>query len=169
MSIALHTPIGWLKISGEDGFVTEIKYIADGTGCDNISSPVIEQARKQLCQYFDGTRTQFDLPLKITASEFGQKVITQLMQVPYGTTVTYGQLAEMCGHPGAARAVGSAVRKNPFVVVVPCHRVVPSTGGIGNYSAGGSANKDWLLTFEMQNCPCNSLFGNPILSAMFGF
>ena len=60
MSIALHTPIGWLKISGEDGFVTEIKYIADGTECDNISSPVIEQAREQLCQYFDYAGVLFE-------------------------------------------------------------------------------------------------------------
>ena len=169
MSIALHTPIGWLKIRSEDGFVTEIVYIDDAAQCDGVSSPVIELAKNQLCQYFDGTRTQFDLPLKITGSDFHQKVLNRLAQVPYGQTVTYGQLAAMCGSPKAARAVGSVMRKNPFVIVLPCHRVLPSAGGIGSYSAGGSGNKDWLLTFEGQNSQQNSLLGNPILSAMFGF
>ena len=168
MSIALHTPIGWLKISEENGLITEIVYIEDVKECDGVSSPAAEQAKIQLCQYFDGTRTQFDLPLKITGSDFNKNVLGQLAQVPYGQTVTYGQLAAMCGSPKASRAVGSVMRKNPFVIVLPCHRVLPAAGGNGNYSAGGSANKDWLLTFERQNSPRNSLLGNPILSAMFG-
>ena len=73
------------------------------------------------------------------------------MQVPFGSTVTYKDLAEKTGNPKAVRAVGSAMRTNPIILAIPCHRVLKSDGSLGNYSAGGPANKDWLLTFENQN------------------
>lgn len=166
-STLLHTPIGWLKISEQDGFITEIIYTENPQQIPDGNSPLLQEAKTQLCQYFDGTRAQFDLPLKITGSEFEQKVLTQLGQVPYGQTVSYGQLAAICGHPKAARAVGTVMRKNPFVIVLPCHRVVQSGGRLGSYSAGGVANKEWLLTFEGQNST-GGIFGNAILSAFFG-
>ena len=80
-----------------------------------------------------------------------KKVLEELMKVPYGSTTTYKELAEKTGNPKAVRAVGSAMRTNPIIIVIPCHRVLQTGGGLGNYSAGGPANKDWLLTFENQN------------------
>ena len=151
-SIAVNTPIGILKISEKDGYITEITYKGSEIDFEQCVSPLLEQAKHQLEDYFDGARKTFDLPLAFTGSEFNKAVLDSLAKVPYGQTVTYGQLAKMAGSPKAARAVGSAMRKNPFVIVIPCHRVLPSGGKLGNYSAGGPANKDWLLTFEKQNC-----------------
>ena len=166
-STALHTPIGWLKISEEDGMVTEITHSGYSADFNGTSTPLLEEVKKQLCEYFDGTRYSFDLPLKIEGSEFNKRVLCELSKVPYGQTVTYGELAKRCGSPNAARAVGSAMRKNPFVIVLPCHRVLPQSGKLGNYSAGGPANKDWLLTFEKQNST-QSLLGNPLFAAFWG-
>ena len=150
-SIAVHTPIGWLKISEENGFITEIAYKGDSVDFEQNSSSVLENAKQQIEEYFEGIRKEFDLPFKITGSEFNKKVLYNLGKIPYGETMTYGQLAAVCGNPKAARAVGTAMRKNSFVIVMPCHRVVAANGTLGNYSAGGTANKDWLITFERQN------------------
>ena len=150
-SIAVHTPIGWVKISEEGGFLTEVTYLEDTPQFAVSSTPLLENTKQQLQEYFDGTRKSFDLPLNITGSDFNKAVLNQLAKVPYGETVTYGQLAQLCGHPKAARAVGTVMRKNPFMIILPCHRVLQSGNKLGNYSAGGAVNKDWLLTFEKQN------------------
>lgn len=150
-SIAVHTPIGWFKVSEDSGFITGITYITDNICFEQHPTELLENAKKQLGEYFEGIRQNFDLPVRIEGSEFVRAVLTQLAKVPYGQTVSYGQLAAMCGHPKAARAAGTAMRKNPVAIVLPCHRVVQSDGKLGNYSAGGTANKDWLLTFEKQN------------------
>ena len=150
-SIAMHTPIGWVKISEKDGLLTEVTYMETVQAFDRCETPLLAKAKQQLQEYFDGERKNFDLPLMITGSDFTVAVLEQLAKVPYGETVTYGQLAQLCGRPKAARAVGSVMRKNPFVIVLPCHRVLQAGNRLGNYSAGGAANKDWLLTFEKQN------------------
>jgi len=150
-SIVFNTPIGYIKIAEEKGEITEItyrKFFEEGTG---ECTSVLSEAKKQMEEYFDGERKEFSLPLRITGTEFNKAVLNKLSKVPYGSTVTYGQLAQLCGHPKAARAVGSAMRKNPFVIVIPCHRVLQHGNKMGNYSAGGPANKEWLLTFEKQN------------------
>ena len=160
------SPIGFLEIDEDDGALTAISFLGDicqEKNCD--SSPLLSEAVKQLDEYFAGERKEFSLPLKFAASEFYTKVWEELRKVEYGKTVTYGQLAKLAGSEKAARAVGSAMRKNPFVIVVPCHRVLPTGGKLGNYSAGGAANKDWLLTFEKQNTEMSSddIFMNIIL------
>lgn len=147
----MHTPIGYLKICESEGLITEITYCGSCPEVDCGSSTVLEKAKKQLQEYFDGSRKVFDLPLDITGSPFTVSVLNTLAQVPYGQTVSYGQLAQAVGRPGAARAVGTVMRKNKFVIVLPCHRVLQGGNKLGNYSAGGPANKDWLLTFEKQN------------------
>ena len=94
---------------------------------------------------------EFTLPLNPKVSPYRRKVLEQLMKVPYAETVTYKDLAVATGNTQAVRAVGSAMRTNPIILAIPCHRVLKSDGSLGNYSAGGPANKDWLLTFENQN------------------
>ena len=165
-STVMHTPIGWLKISEADGFVTEITYSDNTADLKQNSTPLLEEVKKQLGEYFEGIRQEFALPLKIRGGDFTRKVLSQLAKVPYGQTVTYGQLAELCGNPKAARAVGTVMRKNPFIIVLPCHRVLPANGGLGNYYAGGPENKDWLLTFEKQNS-VGDILGNPFFTAFF--
>jgi len=102
---------------------------------------------RQLDGYFDGSRTTFDLPLAPAGTPFQHRVWDQLARIPRGTTVTYGELAVQVGHPGAARAVGAAVGRNPISIVVPCHRVVGADGTLTGY-AGGVERKASLLALE---------------------
>jgi methylated-DNA-[protein]-cysteine S-methyltransferase len=105
-------------------------------------------ARRQLAEYFDGARTRFELPLATAGTAFQRQVWSSLMEIPYGSTTTYSELADRIGRPpGAARAVGSANARNPISIIVPCHRVVGRDGSLTGY-AGGLAAKQWLLTHE---------------------
>jgi len=108
---------------------------------------VLAAARRQLTEYFAGRRRTFVLPLSVTGTEFECRVWEALSEVAYGATVTYGQLARSIGKPGAARAVGAALGRNPLAVVVPCHRGVATGGGLGGF-AGGLARKRLLLEGE---------------------
>ncbi|MBR5873566.1 MAG: methylated-DNA--[Oscillospiraceae bacterium] len=147
----INTPIGALRIVEEDGYITEIKYVCQIAEEVLPETDLLKEAANQLCEYFDGLRKEFTLPLNPKVSPYRRKVLEALMQVPFGSTVTYKDLAEKTGNPKAVRAVGSAMRTNPIIIAIPCHRVLKSDGSLGNYSAGGPANKDWLLTFEHQN------------------
>ena len=145
------TPIGALHITEEDGFITEIKYVGETAQEVPPQTQLLEKAVNQLYDYFLGNLKEFDLPLNPKVTPYRKKVLEELVKVPYGSTTTYKELAEKTGNPKAVRAVGSAMRTNPIIIVIPCHRVLQANGGLGNYSAGGPANKDWLLTFENQN------------------
>jgi methylated-DNA-[protein]-cysteine S-methyltransferase len=103
---------------------------------------------RQLDEYFAGARTAFDLPLAPRGTPFQRRVWEELARIPFGATVTYGELAARVGHPGAARAVGAAVARNPISIVVPCHRVVGADGTLTGY-AGGVARKAYLLAHEV--------------------
>ena len=111
---------------------------------------VLLEAAAQLNEYFSGKRREFDLPLSYGGTEFRTSVLDALREIPYGETRTYGEIAESIGSPRAYRAVGTACAENPLPIVIPCHRVVPSSGGIGSY-AGGSSMKRRLLDFEREN------------------
>ena len=105
---------------------------------------------RQLCDYCEGKPTTFDTPFDFqSGSDFQRDVWNGCTRVPYGETVSYGELARRVGHPGAARAVGTAMRLNPLPLIVPCHRVVKSDGGLGGYSGtGGTSLKERLLDME---------------------
>lgn len=105
-------------------------------------------AADQLDAYFAGERTAFDLPLAPRGSEFQQRVWAGLLEIPYGQTESYGELAERIGSPGAARAVGLANGKNPIGIVIPCHRVVGANGSLTGYG-GGLDRKKQLLDLEL--------------------
>src|SRR6185312_5883646 len=105
------------------------------------------QARGQLEQYFAGERTAFELPLRFTGSEFQRIVWRALLGIPYGETRSYGELAAAIGRPRAARATGLANGRNPFAIVVPCHRLIGAAGGLVGYR-GGLERKRWLLDHE---------------------
>jgi methylated-DNA-[protein]-cysteine S-methyltransferase len=110
---------------------------------------VLQQAMRQLQEFFATTRTEFDLPLDLQGTPFQQAVWQQLLAIPYGSTISYGQHAERVGRPTAARAVGAAIGRNPVSIVVPCHRVLAGNGAYTGY-AGGLERKRALLTFEAQ-------------------
>ncbi|MDH4222272.1 MAG: methylated-DNA--[protein]-cysteine S-methyltransferase [candidate division Zixibacteria bacterium] len=104
--------------------------------------------RKQLKEYFTGKKVKFTDKLDLSSgSPFEQKVWRKMMQIPYGKTVSYKKLAQMAGEPEKARAVGNACAKNPLTIIVPCHRVIKSDGGLGGY-AGGLERKKRLLNLE---------------------
>ncbi len=127
----------------KDGRVTFVEPIEPGT------HPVIESTIEQLGEYFDGTRTEFDLPLDPVGTDFQQSVWSELSGIAFGETQSYGELAADLGKPSASRAVGSATGRNPISIVVPCHRLVASSGKLTGF-AGGLEAKKWLLDFERE-------------------
>ena len=141
--LSLHTPLGDLTISEEDGAVVALDW---GWGRDQVETPLLLRARDQLQEYFDGERTCFDLPLAPHGSAYRRRVWAALCDIPPGATRTYGEIARVAG--GSARSVGQANGANPIPVLIPCHRVVGSVG-IGGYSGGdGLDTKRFLLQLE---------------------
>ena len=140
------TLIGTVSITEDgDGNVTGVYLPNSNLPCmDEAETDVLLEAADQLNQYFSGKRRDFDLPLSYDGSEFRVSVLDALRDIPYGET------REAVGSPRAYRAVGTACAENPLPIVIPCHRVVPTTGGVGSY-AGGSSMKRRLLEFEREN------------------
>ena len=103
--------------------------------------------REQLAEYFAGERQEFDVPLKLAGTPFQQRVWRELVRIPFGTTITYAELARRIGQPTASRAVGHANGRNPISILVPCHRVIGADGKLTGY-AGGVEKKQWLLAWE---------------------
>jgi len=115
----------------------------DGADADEV----LDRAAAQLEEYFAGKRTEFDLPLELDGTAFQKDVWLALADIPYGKTISYAELANMVGRPSAFRAVGQANGANPIPIVLPCHRVIASGGGIGGYG-GGLDMKRQLLALE---------------------
>jgi O-6-methylguanine DNA methyltransferase len=111
------------------------------------SSSLLDRAERQLREFFDGRRTGFELPIDLPGSAFQERVWTELQRIPYGATISYGELAARVGVPRASRAVGRANGSNRLAIIVPCHRVVASGGGLGGYG-GGLPAKRLLLDLE---------------------
>ena len=128
-------------------------------GSEITSTPLLEEAARQLAEYFDGRRRVFDLPLNPFGTDFQRRVWAEIIDIPYGQTITYGEIAEAVGRPGASRAVGQASNRNPIAIIIPCHRVIGRDGGLTGYG-GGLEAKDYLLRLEddivcgrLRNCP----------------
>ncbi len=119
----------------------------DTAGAQDADAAVLAEAARQLAEYFDGQRQDFDLPLALDGTAFQRRVWDALLGIGYGETVSYGQLADQIGRPTAARAVGLANGRNPVSIIVPCHRVVGSDGSLTGYG-GGLDNKQRLLELE---------------------
>jgi methylated-DNA-[protein]-cysteine S-methyltransferase len=112
------------------------------------STSPIDPVRRQLDEYFEGSRQRFDLPVDLALlADFNRRVLRELARVPYGEVVTYGELAALAGAPGAARAAGSFCARSRLSIFVPCHRVV-SAGGLGPYGSYGTGYKRRLLALE---------------------
>jgi methylated-DNA-[protein]-cysteine S-methyltransferase len=109
---------------------------------------------RQLREYFAGKRAAFDLPLAPEGTAFQRSVWRQLQEIPYGETISYGELARRVGNPKASRAVGSANGANPVPIVIPCHRVIAGDGTLGGFG-GGLLTKQTLLTLELRASASN--------------
>ena len=114
---------------------------------EDVSVAPLSATVRQLTEYFEGTRREFDLPLRLQGTAFQQRVWRQLTEIPYGQTWSYGQLATRIDKPSASRAVGLANGRNPISILVPCHRVIGADGSLTGYG-GGIERKRWLLLHE---------------------
>lgn len=166
MTVHLRTdsPVGPLRLTTDGDHLTGVYFAEHRHAPDDLGQEVprdeapavLTEAADQLGEYFAGERTDFDLPLAASGSDFQQRVWARLREIPYGRTWSYGELAQAVGQPGAARAVGLANGRNPISIVVPCHRVVGSDGSITGYG-GGVERKQVLLDLE-RGVAAQSLF-----------
>lgn len=142
----LDTPLGWVRIEADDRAITAIGFV-DAPDNRHSDNALTRQAADQLRAYFNGERTDFDLPLAPKGTDFQKAAWQALQQIPYGETRYYAEQAGLIGKPSAVRAIGAANGANPIAIVVPCHRVIGKNGQLTGY-AGGLDKKAWLLAFE---------------------
>ncbi|WP_129658023.1 methylated-DNA--[protein]-cysteine S-methyltransferase [Rothia halotolerans] len=153
---ALETPLGSLLCTARGEALTGLYFPGHrhppgqaelGPSADAAGDPLLEEAGRQLREYLEGRRRDFDLPLSPRGDEFSLRVWELLRQIPFGETTTYGALAERMGNRHLAQRVGQVVGRNPLSVVIPCHRVVGADGSLTGY-AGGLDRKRILLELE---------------------
>ena len=146
------SPIGVIEATAESGTLRGIRFLDEHTG-DHMPcvDGILIELKRDLDRYFETGSASFDLKIdQDDFTDFRRDVYKSLIDVESGELVTYKELAEMSGHPGAARAVGSAMASNPYPIVIPCHRVIPSIGGLGQFSSGVH-RKRWLIEHELSN------------------
>ncbi len=142
----IKTPLGIAKIVGDENGISNISIVNEGD-ISLIISTILQEAVSQLNEYFEGKRTDFTFKLNPSGTEFQQKVWKELLEIPFGKTMSYLELSKKLGDVKAIRAVASANGKNPLWIVVPCHRVIGTDGSLTGY-AGGLWRKKWLLEHE---------------------
>lgn len=142
----IKTPLGIATVHGDEEGIAVISIADDGVVSEEIPD-ILKVAVSQLQEYFEGKRTHFDFKMNPKGSEFQKKVWNGLLQIPFGKTMSYLDLAKQLGDVKAIRAVASANGKNPLWIVVPCHRVIGTDGSLTGY-AGGLWRKKWLLEHE---------------------
>lgn len=143
----IKSPLGFTKIVGDEDGIASVSILNSEEKVTDIIPVELEDCVFQLNEYFEGSRTQFDLKLNPQGTDFQKQVWKQLEQIPYGKTISYLVLSKQLGDVKAIRAVANANGKNPLWIIVPCHRVIGSDGSLTGY-AGGLHRKQWLLEHE---------------------
>lgn len=139
------TPVGPLLLTADGDALTGLHFGGGpGPGERADDDPVLVAAATQLREYFAGDRKEFELPLSPAGTQFQLAVWQRLREIPYGTTISYGELARRVGNPAASRAVGLANGRNPIAIVVPCHRVIGANGALTGFGGGMDAKKTLL-------------------------
>lgn len=146
-SCIIKSPLGFIKIVGDEDGVSNITILDSEEKTTDIIPVELEDCVIQINEYFEGSRTQFDLKLNPEGTDFQKKVWKALEGIPYGKTMSYLELSKQLEAVKAIRAVANANGKNPLWIVIPCHRVIGSNGSLTGY-AGGLHRKKWLLDFE---------------------
>jgi methylated-DNA-[protein]-cysteine S-methyltransferase len=148
------SPVGELLLTSERGMLSRLNMALQRGKVAPSPEPAwrrddkaLNQARQQLGAYFEGDLQTFDLPLHMAGTPFQKQVWQGLLAIPYGTTISYAELARRIGRPGASRAVGAANGRNPIGIIVPCHRVIGANGTLTGYG-GGLDRKEWLISHE---------------------
>ncbi len=147
MTHCFSSPIGVVRLTEADGFITRIELTDAADAVHTSPTPLLHESAQQILAFLDGKRQQLDFPIRMVGTPFQQRVWHALQQIPYGTTRTYGEIAAAIGNPRASRAVGMACNKNPLPFIVPCHRVVGANGKLTGFAYGTDA-KLWLLELE---------------------
>jgi methylated-DNA-[protein]-cysteine S-methyltransferase len=150
----VNSPVGKLKVIASEQGLVAILWENDNPlrvrlerATEDADQPILRQTEQQLEEYFSGSRKSFSIPLDIRGTSFQKDVWQQLLAIPFGQTRSYGELAKELGRPLASRAVGAANGRNPLSIVVPCHRVIGSSGKLTGF-AGGLDTKARLLELE---------------------
>ena len=151
----IKTPIGIITIKEKNNKIIELQLnsnlVQPIKENEKIKeTPLLIETEKQLTEYFNKTRTKFDLPLAPQGTEFMKSVWKELIQIPYGETRTYKQIAQKIGNEKASRAVGMANNKNPIPIIIPCHRVIGANNKLIGYALGLD-KKEFLLDLEKSN------------------
>jgi methylated-DNA-[protein]-cysteine S-methyltransferase len=152
-STVVESPVGRLVLAATEQGLTHILFLASmdrepaAVPGDGEAARIVQETARQLGEYFDGRRQEFDVPLAPAGTEFQRATWSALAEVPYGTTISYAELARRMERPRAVRAVGAANGANPIPIILPCHRIVGADGTLTGYG-GGLDTKRWLLSLE---------------------
>lgn len=143
------SPVGLLRVGASDSALHTLQFVngRQAPTQQSASTPIIEQTRRELAEYFAGTRRVFEVPLSFAATPFQRRVWTALCNIRYGERVSYLQQAQMVGDELAIRAVAQANGQNPIAILIPCHRVINASGKLGGFG-GGLLRKQFLLDLE---------------------
>jgi methylated-DNA-[protein]-cysteine S-methyltransferase len=141
------SPLGWINVTVQDDAVTDVQFSDQSFDQNTLVNDVLINAIRQLEEYFTGSRENFDLKLNPRGTDFQIKVWRELMNIPFGKTVSYHDMSARLGDEKSIRAAASANGKNPIAIIIPCHRVIGSDGSLTGY-AGGIEKKSWLLNHE---------------------
>ena len=157
LTTTIESPVGPLTLIARDGVLTNVSMHEQRHVSPPPQDAVTDDAwftdvAEQFDAYFAGERSTFDIEMNLLGTPFQQRVWSQLCQIPYGETISYGELARRVGNPNASRAVGLANGRNPIAIVVPCHRVIGANGSLTGYG-GGLERKTWLLEHEVKHRP----------------
>ncbi|PKM96491.1 MAG: cysteine methyltransferase [Firmicutes bacterium HGW-Firmicutes-1] len=145
----LSSPMGNIEIEACEDALISVSFVDDST-YEESDIPIIQQAKTEFSEFFEGKRNIFDVKYKLSGTDFQIAVWKALTEIPYGKTVSYGYIAQKVGNPKASRAVGGANNKNKLAIIVPCHRVIGANNKMVGY-AGGLWRKEGLLQIESQN------------------
>ncbi len=150
----MHSPVGRLQLVADEQTLVAVLWECEKANrirlhqlVENQNNIILIETQKQLSEYFQGYRQRFDLPLKLNGTAFQQQVWRALLNIPYGETRTYKEIALAIGNLKAVRAVGTAIGRNPISIIAPCHRVIGASGKLVGF-AGGLENKERLLKIE---------------------
>ena len=144
------TPLGMMMLYESQGRICRAEFVSKNQPTCSDDSSLLDEAERQIKAYFSGKIKCFSLPMTLSGTEFEQDVLRILLQIPYGQTRSYAEIAGMIGRTGAARAVGRACARNPLLLLIPCHRVIAANGKLSGFAAGVERKRE-LLAHEQNN------------------
>lgn len=142
-----NSPIGILEIICSENVLLSVMFVEKEKLVGKVNNAVLENTIKQLDEYFDGRRKEFNIKMELEGTDFQKQVWSELLKIPFGETISYKNLAIRIGNEKSSRAVGNANGKNMIWIIIPCHRVIGTDGSLTGY-AGGLERKQWLLEHE---------------------